>query len=118
MLDALCAPPVPPGRDIKVSEDVYMDLDAPSSKRSRDTSSSAQPPAFMDPSEFAQSAQTASVPLPRTLAQFKFTFCTMPRLWHSYMPDRDATSLYRKFLEASVSFVARWRGHVNRCSRQ
>ena len=40
MLDALRAPPVPPGRDMQVSEDLFMDLDAPSLKRSSDTPSS------------------------------------------------------------------------------
>ena len=43
-----------------------MDLDAPSSKRPRDTSSSTQPSDFVSPNEFAQRAQAASVPLPRT----------------------------------------------------
>ena len=54
MLDALRAPPVPPA------------LDAPPLKRSRDTPSSTQPSDFADANEFAQRAQTASVPMPRT----------------------------------------------------
>ena len=64
MLDALLAPPVPLGRDMQVSEDLFMDLDTPSLKRSRDTPSSTQPSDFADANEFAPRAQTASVPLP------------------------------------------------------
>ena len=48
MLDALLAPPVPVGRDMQVSEDLFMDLDTPSLKRSRDTPSSTQPCDFAD----------------------------------------------------------------------
>ena len=66
MLHALHAPPMPLGRDVQVPEDVLVDLDVPSSRRSRDTSSITQPSDFIKPSEFAQRAQTAAVPLPRT----------------------------------------------------
>ena len=59
MLDAR-SPPVPPGRDVQVSEDLSMDLDASSLKRSRVTPSSTLPNAFADANEFAQKAQTAS----------------------------------------------------------
>ena len=69
MLDALRAPPVPPARDLQVPEDALMDLDAPLLKRSRDTPSSTQPSGFTNSKEFAQRAQTASVPLPRTPEQ-------------------------------------------------
>ena len=62
MLDALLAPPVAVGRDMQVSEDLFMDLDTPSLKRSRDTPSSTQTSDFADANEFAQRAQTASVP--------------------------------------------------------
>ena len=50
-------------RDKQVPEDLFMDLDAPPLKRSRDTPSSTR---FTKSNEFAQRAQTASVPLPRT----------------------------------------------------
>ena len=66
MLDALRAPPVAPGRDMQVAEEVFMDLDAPSLKGSRDTSNNTQPSDFANPNEFAQRPQTASVPLLRT----------------------------------------------------
>ena len=79
MLDALRAPPIPPGRDMHVSEDLFMDLDEPPSKRSRDTSSSTQPSDFANPVEFAQRAQHASVLLPRTPEQF---------LCHIQYPER------------------------------
>ena len=42
MLDALRAPPVPPGGDIQASEDLFMDLDEQPSKRQRDTPCSNQ----------------------------------------------------------------------------
>ena len=67
MLDALRAPPVPRGRDMQVSEDLFMDLDTPPMKRARDTPSSTQPSDFANSHQFAQGAQAASVPLPRTL---------------------------------------------------
>ena len=66
MLDALLAPLVPPGRDMQVSEDLFIDLDAPPLKRSRDTPSNTQQSDFADANEFVQRAQTASVPLSRT----------------------------------------------------
>ena len=69
MLDALRAPPVPPGRDMQASEDLFMDLDEPSSKRSRDTPSGTQQSDFANPDEFVQRAQNVSVPLPRTPVQ-------------------------------------------------
>ena len=52
MIDALRAPPVPPGRDVEASEDLFMDHDEPPLKRSRDTSSSTQTSAFANPDEF------------------------------------------------------------------
>ena len=69
VLDALRAPPVPPGRYMQASEDLFMDHDEPPLKRSRDTSSSTQPSAFANPNEFVQRAQNVSVPLPRTPEQ-------------------------------------------------
>ena len=69
MLNALRAPPVPPGRDMHVSEDLFMDLDEPPLKRSRDTPSSTQPSDFANPEEFVQRAQIVNVPLPRTPEQ-------------------------------------------------
>ena len=69
MLGALCAPPVPPGRDMQASEDLFMDLDEQPSKRPRDTpSSSTQQFEFANPDEFLQRARNVSVPLPRTLS--------------------------------------------------
>ena len=67
MLGALRAPLVPPDRDMHVFEDVFMDLHATPSKRSRGTLNSTQPSVFTSSNEFAQRAQTASVPFPRTL---------------------------------------------------
>ena len=67
MLDALRAPPVPPGRDMQASEELFMDLDEQPSKRPRDTSSSTQPSDFDNPEEFVQRNRNVSVPLPRTL---------------------------------------------------
>ena len=64
--DALLARPVPLGRDMQVSDDLFMDLDAPPLKRTRDTPSGTQPSDFTNPNEFAQRAQTASIPLTRT----------------------------------------------------
>ena len=69
MLDALRAPPVPPGRDLQASEDLFMDLDEQPSKRPRDTPSSTQQFDFANPDEFVQRAQNVSVPLPRTPEQ-------------------------------------------------
>ena len=70
MLDALRAPPVPPGRDMQASEDLFMDLDEQPSKRPRDTpSSSTQQFDFANPDEFVQRARNVSVPLPRTPEQ-------------------------------------------------
>ena len=69
MIDALRAPPVPLGRDMQASEDLFMDLDERPSKRSRDTPSSSQQSDFANPNEFVQSAQNVSVPLPRTPEQ-------------------------------------------------
>ena len=71
MLDALRAPPVPPGRDMQASEDLFMDLDEQSSKRPRDTpSSSTQQFDFANPDEFVQRARNVCVPpLPRTPEQ-------------------------------------------------
>ena len=70
MLDTLRAPPVPPGRDMQASEDLFMDLDEQPSKRSRDTpSSSTQQSDFDNPDEFVQRARNVSVPLPRTPEQ-------------------------------------------------
>ena len=69
MLDALRAPPVPPGRDMQASEDMFMDLEQ-QSKRPRDTpSSSTQQFDFANPDEFVQRARNVSVPLPRTPEQ-------------------------------------------------
>ena len=70
MLDALRAPPEPPGRDLQAAEDLFMDLDEQPSKRLRDTpSSSTQQFDFANPDEFAQRARNVSVPLPRTPEQ-------------------------------------------------
>ena len=69
MLGALRAPPVPPGRDMQASEDLFMDLDEQSLKRSRDTLSRTQQPDFANPDEFLQRHQNVSVPLPRTPEQ-------------------------------------------------
>ena len=66
MLDTLRAPPVPPGRDMQASEDLFMDLDEQPSKRPRDTSSSSQPSDFDNPEEFVQRDPDVNVPLPRT----------------------------------------------------
>ena len=66
----LRAPPVPPGRDMQASEDLFMDLDEPSLKRPRDTpSSSTQQSDFANPDEFVQRARNVSVPLPKTPEQ-------------------------------------------------
>ena len=54
MLDALRAPPVPPGRNFQNSEHAYRYLDTPSSNRSCVTSSSTQPSDFNHPYDFAQ----------------------------------------------------------------
>ena len=70
MLDTLRAPPVPPGRDMQASEDLFMDLGEQPSKRPRDTpSSSTQQSDFDSPDEFVQRARNVSVPLPRTPEQ-------------------------------------------------
>ena len=70
MLDALRAPPVPPGRDMQASEDLFVDLDERPSKRPHDTpNSSTQQFDFANPDEFAQRAQYVSVPLPITPEQ-------------------------------------------------
>ena len=69
MHDALRAPLVPPGHDVQASEDLFMDLDEPPSKRSRDTPSSAQQSDFANPNEFVLRARNVSVPLPRTPEQ-------------------------------------------------
>ena len=70
MLDALRAPPVPPGRDLQASEVLFMDLDEQQSKRPRDTpSTSTQQSDFDNPDEFVQRARNVSVPLPRTPEQ-------------------------------------------------
>ena len=62
--------PVPPGRDMHASEDLFMDLDEQQSKRPRDTpSSSTQQFDFANPDEFVQRARNVSVPLPRTPEQ-------------------------------------------------
>ena len=67
VLHALSAPPVPPGRDMQASEDLFMDLDEQSSRRPRDTpSSSTHQSDFDNPEKFVQSARNVSVPLPRT----------------------------------------------------
>ena len=67
MLDTLRAPPVPPGRDMQASEDLFMDLDEQPSKRPSDTpSSSTHQFDFANPDEFVQRARNVSVPLPRT----------------------------------------------------
>ena len=86
MLDTLRAPPVPPGRDLQASEDVFMDLDEQPSKRPRDTpSSSTQQFDFANPDEFVQRARNVSVPLPRTLSNLcqlrrhLFSRCTWKR---------------------------------------
>ena len=64
MLDTLRAPPVPPGRDMQASEDLF---DEQPSKRPRDTpSSSTQQFDFDNLEEFVQRARNVSVPLPRT----------------------------------------------------
>ena len=66
MLDALRAPPVPPGRDLRVPDG----LNAPPSKRShqetREAPSTTQQSDVTDQKDFAHRAQTAGVPLPRT----------------------------------------------------
>ena len=70
MLDTLRAPPVPPGRDMQASEDLFMALDEQPSKRPRDTpSSSTQQSDFDNPDEFVQRARNVTVPLPRTPEQ-------------------------------------------------
>ena len=70
MLDILRAPPVPPGRDMPASEDLFTDLDEQPSKRPRDTpSSSTQQFDFANPDELVQRARNVSVPLPRTPEQ-------------------------------------------------
>ena len=69
MLDTLRATPVPPGRDMQASQDLFMDLDEQPSKRPRDTSSSTQPSDFDNPEEFVQKARNVSVPLPKTPEQ-------------------------------------------------
>ena len=70
MLDTLRAPPVPPGRDMQASENLFMDLDEKPSKRPRDTSSSStQQFDFDNPDEFVQRTRNVSVPLPRTPEQ-------------------------------------------------
>ena len=61
--------PVPPGRDMQASEDLFMDVDEPPSKRSRETPSSTQRCDFANPDEFVQRAQNVSVPLSRTPEQ-------------------------------------------------
>ena len=62
--------PVPPGREMQASEDLFMDLDEQPSKRPRDTpSSSTQQSDFDNPDEFVQRARNVSVPLPRTPEQ-------------------------------------------------
>ena len=66
MFGALRALPIPPGRDMHVFEDVFMDLDATPLKRSRGKPNSTRSSDFTDSGEFAQRAQTASVPFPRT----------------------------------------------------
>ena len=79
MLDALRAPPVPPGRDTQDSEDLFMDLDEPPSKRPRDTpSSSTQQFDCANPDEFVQRARNVSVPLPRTPEQPVTPFQPVP----------------------------------------
>ena len=84
MLDALRAPPVPPGRDMQASEDLFMDLDEHPSKRPRDTPSSrTQQFDFANPDEIVQSARNVSVPLPRTperLRRHPFSKCHMETL--------------------------------------
>ena len=69
MLDALRAPHGALGRDMQASEDLFMDLDEPQSKRSRDTPSSTQLSDFANPNEIVQRAQNVRVPLPRTPEQ-------------------------------------------------
>ena len=70
MLDTLRALPLPPGRDMQASEDLFMDLDEQPSKRPRDTpSNSTQQSDFDNPDEFVQRARNVSVPLPRTPEQ-------------------------------------------------
>ena len=49
--------PVPPGRDMQASEDLFMDVDEPPSKRSRETPSSTQRSDVANPDEFVQRAQ-------------------------------------------------------------
>ena len=70
MLDALRAPPVPPGRDMQDSEDLLMDLDEQRSERPRDTpSSSTRQFGFAGPGEFVRGARVVGVPLPRAPGQ-------------------------------------------------
>ena len=69
MLDALHATVVRLGRDMQASLDLFMDLDEPPSKRSRDTPSSTQQSDFVNPDEFVNRAQIVSVQLQRTPEQ-------------------------------------------------
>ena len=70
MLDALLALAVPPSRDMQVSEDLFMDLDAPPLKRSRDTPSSTQPSDFANSNDFVQRAQPPVFRCPELLSQW------------------------------------------------
>ena len=99
MLDALRAPPVPPGRDMQASEDLFMDLDEQPSKRPRDTpSSSTQHFDFANPDEFVQRARNVSVPLPRTPEQ------PVPAPETPFQPWKPC-----RFLHATISMFSRRR---------
>ena len=69
MLDALRAPPVPPGRDMQASEDLFMDLDEQPSKRSRDTTSGLRSLTSPIPMSLCKELKTSVFPLPRTPEQ-------------------------------------------------
>ena len=69
MFDALRAPPVPLGRDLQASDDLFMDIDELPLKRSRDTPSSTRQSDFANLNESVQRAQNVGVLLPRTPEQ-------------------------------------------------
>ena len=70
MLDALRAPPVPPGRDSKLQKICSWTLMNSHRNAHGDTpSSSTQQFDFANPDEFVQRARNVSVPLPRTPEQ-------------------------------------------------
>ena len=110
MLDALRAPPVPPGRDLQASEDLIMDLDEQPSKRPRDTpSSSTQQFDSANRDEFAQRARNVSVPLPRLLSNL----CQLQR--HPFSPCHMETLRLRRH---SCRFLQRHHFNVFQEERQ